>query len=400
MKRHLAALLLLSSSGLAQQVAFQRILNAVTAPTASAAVQNVGQGSHQVTLFVSTTGAGSCTGTAQLEFSFDGSTWVSFPSSPAIQSFTFLFPSAATQTYSFFGSGTFPQVRFNLTAFTSSGTTCSATAQYSGSSGGSGSIQTVGPAGVTFQPFVNYQTVGAATVSVPNSGQTYHQLSVTLTNIGGQTCAATDKYTLALNGSSGSPVYSNVIVNLAIAGSGMNGFTAQAVGFGLGSFQAITVIAQQSGSPGTHCILNVYYSGSFSGSLPTVSSFLPGTSTTNGISYPVPTTQCALSNPIAVTAGTTSVIVIASGVLNTATIRVCQLVITTPTAAAVATVSSAATGGACASPLTFGTFNMAIGIPVSIGSGFGNVLVLPIARDLCLGATVGNVNGIVSYDYQ
>jgi hypothetical protein len=47
-----------------------------------------------------------------------------------------------------------------------------------------------------------------------------------------------------------------------------------------------------------------------------------------------------------------------------------------------------------------GTFNMAIGVPVSFGSGLGSVVAMTPAQDLCVGATTGNVNGIVSYDYQ
>ena len=383
-----------------QPTVIVRALNAVTTAQASSVLTNTGQASHQAVLTVTDDGSGNCTGVTtagRLEYSFDTAnnppTSFSAFGSPQV----FSYPSAAsgTATTIFYGAGVYPYVRFNLAGPLSAN--CSVTVWYTAGFT-AGTVQTIPPIQQIQQPFVNY--LGAfKSVTVPFNGQNSHQMWMTTSNAMGQTCGATDIWGVVLYGKvvgGGTDLLHQIIDIEAPGGASVNlGGPTQ----GGGIFNNLSINATPAGSAATHCLLNVWYAGSVGAPLPAVASFSgPNSSVVAG--YPVPINQCSLTLPVAVTAGNTTVISSGFTIAQGQSMRICQLVMTTPTAAAVATLKTAAAGGSCATPTTLGTFNMAVGVPVYFGGGLGSVAVIAPQLDLCLQAATGNVNGILSYDWQ
>lgn len=392
----LGIVILLATCVHAQQPSvIQRVLNAVTTAQASGVITNNGQASHQAVLIVTDDGSGNCVGVTtagRLEYSFDNSTYTPF-GTPQV----FSYPTATSGTAStiFYGSGIFPYLRFNLAGPLSAN--CSVTVWYTGGFTAA-TVQTVPPVQQIQQPFVNY--LGAfKSVTVPFNGQNSHQMWMTTSNAMGQTCASTDIWGVALYGRvvGGTADLNHLISYIEAPGGATTNLGGPMNGGGI--FNSLLINATPSGSAATHCLLNVWYAGSIGAPLPAVASFA-GVSSSVVAGFPVAINQCSLTLPVAVTAGNTTVISSGFTVGQGQSMRICQLLMTTPTAAAIATLKTSAAGGTCGSPTTLGTFNMAVGVPVSFGNGLGSVAVIAPQLDLCLQATTGNVNGILSYDWQ
>ena len=382
--------LVLGSLAWAQQSTFQRILFNVTGPTISPVVRNIGQGSHQVTLYVTNT-SGTCSGSAQLEYSYDGIVFVPFPVSSAVVPFSVASPGLSTFLVA--GQGVYPQVRLNLTAF--SGGVCTLTAQYTGAQAGSGALQSTTSTGVFTQPYTAFSGSTTAVATVPSAGQNLHQLFGTLINNGANTCGPADGWHIILYGLTnpsgvGPPTVGGDLIDEFVfqGGTGPAGF-GPFFGFGIFPIYNIDIFSQGSGS--TNCILNLWYSGVPNGPiLPTSSSVKP-----SGLIR-----QCPNSRNLSVAGGATSVVVPGGG-NNGSVIVICQMILTTAAAGStIATVSPGTFGTNCgtlAAPL--GTYDMSAGVPITIGAGLGFGMVVPAHTDLCVGATMNPIVGSVLYDY-
>ena len=370
----------------AQQSTFQRILFNVTGPTISPVVRNIGQASHQVTLYVTNT-SGTCSGSAQLEYSYDGITFVPFPVSSAVVPFSVSTPGLSTFLVS--GQGVYPQVRLNLTVF--SGGVCSLTAQYTGAQAGSGALSSTTQTGVFTQPYNNFSGPTTAVATVPSAGQSFHQISGTLINNGANTCGPTDGYHVILYGvaSPTSPPGVHLIDEFVFQGGTGPLFFGPFFGFGVFPIYDVDIFAQGAGN--TNCLLNLFYSGLPQASVPP---------TTNSQKPASAIAQCPTSGNLSVAGGASSVIV-AAGPNNSASIIICQMILTTAVAGnTTATLRAGTRGTNCATlGATFGTYDMSAGVPITIGSGLGIGLVGPAGADLCLTAGMNPIVGSVLYDF-
>jgi hypothetical protein len=379
--------LLFVSTGIAlsQQSVFVRVLNMVTGPTVSPIVRNIGQASHQVTIYVTNT-SGTCGGSGQLEYSYDGITFVPFTGSEAVVPFSVATPGLSTFLVS--GQGVYPQIRFNLTSF--SGGVCTLTAQYTGAPAASGALQTVGQTSVFAQPFNLFSGPTSAVATVPTGGQNFHQLFGFLGNNGANTCGQADGWHIILYGlpaSNSVAPAGNLIDQFILQGSPGPG---KAFGpfFGLGNFPIYNVDLFAQGMGNVNCTLSLWYSGVANGPV------MPTSSSTNPSS---PIEQCQSQRNINVAAGATSVIVpFSSG----STILVCQMILTTATAGTTANIRFGTSGTNCGTiQQTVGTYSMAVGVPVTLGGGLGFALAAQVNTDLCLSATTNAITGSVFYDY-
>lgn len=128
MRRALSILLLAGACALGQSpVLIQNLLLSGAAAAASSPVNNVGQIGHSAYLSFTNAPSHTCTNaaaTAQLEYSFDNSTWTAFGSPMA--------SSTVSGGQSYIGQGGFAYIRFNLVSFDT--TNCRATVWYVGTS--------------------------------------------------------------------------------------------------------------------------------------------------------------------------------------------------------------------------------------------------------------------------
>ncbi len=149
----------------------QNVFNAASSASASGPVNNVGQIGHSAYLTFTNAPSHTCTtpaATAQLEYSFDNSTWIAFG---APQSGTTVMSGQA-----YIGQGGFGYVRFNLVSFDT--TNCRATVWYVGTAQPL-AIQLSGPIGSTGTLVVCDHTATASPsagvvtqmIAAPSSGQ-------------------------------------------------------------------------------------------------------------------------------------------------------------------------------------------------------------------------------------
>jgi hypothetical protein len=119
---------LYAQSGAVSNSVYATLFQNVTAATISSNVLNAGQVGHQVNLQFSNAPTMTCglnnLASAQLEFSYDNVSWKAFgyPTSTSTNSGSLI--------YTYYGTGAYPYVRFNLVGFDT--TNCLATAYYSG----------------------------------------------------------------------------------------------------------------------------------------------------------------------------------------------------------------------------------------------------------------------------
>ncbi len=126
----LSIVALYGQSGSGTTSIYYTIYANASAGAASATVPNIGQIGHQVFLKFSNAPAKTCTAVgntiqAQLEFSYDNSSWTAFGTPNAD-------PTIGVLSQTYFGNGVYPFVRFNLSTFDT--TNCRVNGYYTGTS--------------------------------------------------------------------------------------------------------------------------------------------------------------------------------------------------------------------------------------------------------------------------
>jgi hypothetical protein len=111
----------------------------------------------------------------------------------------------------------------------------------------------------------------------------------------------------------------------------------------------------------------------------------------------LPIQQCDNMANVSVPLGTTVRVVAANA--SALFTHICAFSLGSSTAGSTATLGLAATGN-CAVGITFtyGTFALAAGVPVSLGSGLGSLANGSNSFDVCVAALVGNVTGTISFN--